>query len=1035
MPDASKYQKEIASTYAQGLATEHSYRPALKSFIESFNSNIEATNEPKRSKVGAPDFIVSKSNTPIGYIEAKDIDTNLNEIIKSEQLIRYREGLTNLILTNYLEFIWFRNGKDVMRESLGILDGKKIKPNDSEKVNQLIKDFLSTELPTVDNPKQLAKLMADKTQIIREVIRNSVLDEHDKGTLHEQMEAFREVLLRDLKEQEFADMYAQTIAYGLFAAKCHQDPSKPFTRENAGYMLPKTNPFLRNIFNYIAGPQLDEKVVWIVEDLVNLLNHTDMSSILKDFGKRTKKEDPVVHFYEDFLAEYDPKMREARGVYYTPESVVSYIVRSVDLILQKEFDIKEGLADKQKINWKLDDKPEITTHRLHILDPAVGTGTFLYFVFQEIYEKLAKNRGLWSGYVKDDLLPRVHGFELLMAPYSVAHMKLGIQLKETGYKFETDDRLSVYLTNSLEEGFIGKTRSAFDRWLLEEANSASRVKKDYPVMVVLGNPPYSGHSANKSKDEKGNLNLIGKLMQDYYLLNGKRIEEKNPKWLQDDYVKFIRFAQWRIERTGRGILAFITNHGYLDNPTFRGMRQQLLKTFDEIYILDLHGNAKKKEKTPSGGIDQNVFDIQQGVAIGIFTKKTDSKEYAKVFHADAWGLREEKNNFLEAHDIANTDWQEIKPVAPFYLFKPFDHSLSKGYHEFWKITDIFPLNSVGIVTARDHLTIQFTPEDVWKVVSDFASLPVEDARGKYKLGPDARDWKVEFAQKDLNRPKPIKNNIVPILYRPFDIRFTYFTGNSRGFHCMPRGEVMRNMILGENIALLTSRLTKGETFAHTQISENIVEVISMSPKTSNNSFVFPLYIYPSGTLKIETERKPNISEEFLKELKKIIGDDFTPEEILYYAYAVFHSPSYRETYREFLAIDFPRLPMPKDKKQFKSLASLGERLANLHLMKTTGKNLPNYPISGDNRVEIPRFVVSPSRRTSGRIYINKTQYFEPVSEEVWNFHIGGYQVCLKWLKDRKHRTLTNLELQHYRQIVANLEETIEVMKKIDETFK
>lgn len=619
------YVSAVRKALERGDATEHTHRPALKTLLESLKTGIAATNEPsRRTDVGAPDMIVCHGKVPVGYVETKDVGTDLQREAESEQLRRYRNGLPNLILTDYIEFHLYRNGELALKAALGSRDKKgKISGIDPRDCIELITEFLSATAKTVGKPRDLAKRLGDIAHIAREVILKAVTDEHEKGPLHAQMEAFREVLLQDLDPEDFADMYAQTIAYGLFAAKCSPKSRGAFTREGAAYLLPRTNPFLRKVFNHIAGPELDERVVWIVEELVSLLNHCDMAAILKDFGRRTRQDDPVVHFYEDFLSEYDPRMRESRGVYYTPEPVVSYIVRSVDLILQKEFGILDGLADSTKIRWRpKGDAEEIETHRLHVLDPALGTGTFLYFIIQEIYLRFQKNKGLWPGYVREHLLPRIHGFELLMAPYAVAHMKLGILLEETGYDFASDDRLGVYLTNSLEEAFKNKfeTRLPFADWLQEEANAASNIKRDYPVMVVLGNPPYSGHSANRSKDDSGAPTFIGKLLDSYYFVDGQPLGEGNPKWLQDDYVKFFRFAQDRIERTGRGILAFVTNHGYLDNPTFRGMRQSLMDTFDKIYILDLHGNARKQERTPEGGPDKNVFDIQQGVALAIMVK-------------------------------------------------------------------------------------------------------------------------------------------------------------------------------------------------------------------------------------------------------------------------------------------------------------------------------------------------------------------------------------------------------------------------------
>ena len=403
------------------------------------------------------------------------------------------------------------------------------------------------------------------------------------------MTAFQKTLLPGLDQAKFADMYAQTLAYGLFASRVNYsgDPVN-FNLRGAAEDIPRTNPFLRDLF-YHSRFDLGSRLTWMVESLVEVLRHSDMDSILAHFGRRTQQTDPVLHFYETFLSAYNPTLRETRGVYYTPEPVVKYIVRSVDHILKTRFDRPRGLADKDTL----------------ILDPALGTGTFLYFVIEQIKERFEGQRGLWKGYVEEHLLPRIFGFELLMAPYTVAHMNLSLQLKDAGYDFKEGERLGIYLTNSLEEGVKEKYESAFGGFIEEEANAAAEIKRDKPIMVVLGNPPYSGHSANKGE-------WIGKLVRDYYFVDGKPLGERNPKWLQDDYVKFIRFGQWRIEQTGEGVLAFITNHGYLDNPTFRGMRQQLLQTFSEIYILNLHGNSLKGEVTPEGNADENVFDIRTG---------------------------------------------------------------------------------------------------------------------------------------------------------------------------------------------------------------------------------------------------------------------------------------------------------------------------------------------------------------------------------------------------------------------------------------
>ncbi|MGB8598533.1 MAG: type ISP restriction/modification enzyme, partial [Burkholderiales bacterium] len=825
------YLQTLSAALKQGNATEHTHRPGLKKLVEDLAKGITATNEPKRRECGAPDYIVTRGVVPIGYIEAKDVDANLDEVESSEQLKRYRSSLRNLILTNYLEFRLYRNGEHVHTASLGKLQKNgvlKANTDEVEPLQRLLQNFYEGEVSSVSSPKELAQRMAMLARMVHDIILKAMEQSSDGDDLYGQYEAFKQVLIHELSPAEFADMYAQTISYGLFAARCNHQ-SGAFTRQSAGADLPKTNPFLRKLFNNIAGADLDDRIAWAVDDLAELLARADMAAVLQDFGRATKQEDPVVHFYETFLAAYDPRLRESRGVYYTPEPVVSYIVRSVDAILKRDFKLPAGLADQSKVKinnpQRLQDKENKKSktkasetrevHRVQILDPACGTGTFLHAVIAQIKQSFAGNAGMWPGYVAEHLLPRLFGFELLMAPYAVAHMKLGLQLKESGYDFASDERLKIFLTNTLEQAHEMTGLPLFTQWLADEAAAADAVKRDVPIMVVLGNPPYSGHSSNKGewiadllRGNDTTNSLMPEKTSNYFEADGAPLGERNPKWLNDDYVKFMRFAQWRIEQTGHGVLAFVTNHGYLDNPTFRGMRQSLLNSFDEIYLLDLHGNSKKKEKSPDGNKDDNVFDIQQGVAIGIFVKKPASAKavgrIAKTHHADLYGTRASKYAWLFEKDVTDTQWNKLVPQSPAYLFAQQDAVLLEEYERSWKITEAMPVNSVGIVTARDALTIHFTREDAWRTVQDFAKLPIETAREKYDLGKDARDWKVDFAQKDLKNSGPEQSHLMPMLYRPFDLRQTYYTGTTKGFHCMPRNEVMREMLI-DNLALITCR--------------------------------------------------------------------------------------------------------------------------------------------------------------------------------------------------------------------------------------
>ncbi len=735
MIEFNAYLKEIEKAFQSNLATEHTYRPFLQTFVESFDKDITAINEPKRRTFGAPDYVIRKREIPLGYIEAKDVGKDLDKLDKreKEQLKKYTDSLNNIIYTNYLDFRWYVRGEVVSTITLAEFDalGNLHPKADAEiQLTNLIKEFLQKEVPTVATPKELAKRMASITRLIRQTIEKALEDETTsrENTLHEQFESFKKTLLPNLDDKGFADLYSQTIAYGLFTARCF-DKAPPFTRQEAAYLVPKTNPFLRDTFDRIAGIHLDERIVWAVDDLAELLNRTDISAILQDFGKRTRQEDPVVHFYETFLAEYDPKMREMRGVYYTPEPVVSYIVRSVDKILQNDFGLPKGLADSSKL--------EDGSHRVLILDPATGTGTFLYNVIKTIFKRYERSKGMWDGYVSEHLLPRIFGFELLVAPYAVAHLKLGLLLEETGYKFDTDERLRIYLNNTLDFTALKEDADAFSAFINNEATAAREIQQDKPVMVILGNPPYSGHSANTGKWIndllRGSDSLNATATENYFMVDGEPLGERNPKWLNDDYVKFIRFSQWRIDQTGYGVLAFVTNHGYLDNPTFRGMRQSLMKTFDEIYILDLHGNSKKKERSPDGTTDQNVFDIMQGVSIGIFVKKQNASsiparptEPAKVFHKHLYGVREiwtenvnnekelsgGKYQWLANNDVSTTEWKEIEPNKPFYLFTPQDETLREEYQSGWKITEMMPTNNVGIVTSRDGFVFDFEEKEL-----------------------------------------------------------------------------------------------------------------------------------------------------------------------------------------------------------------------------------------------------------------------------------------------------------------------------------
>ncbi len=1044
MPSATDftiYRKTLQASLALGNATEHTHRPALQALLET-DGKVTAVNEPKHIECGAPDFVVILAgDNPLilGYVEAKDTGVSLADIDRESararadtdngrQFKRYRNALPNLILTNYTEFRWYVGGQCHRVANLNDPDGIK-------NVGLLLAEFLDRPPEPVADSEELARRMARLTHLIRDVVVAAFENGETSDNIRDLYDASLQVLVPDLTTDAFADMFAQALAYGLFAARVNhasQAGVGDFRRNDAAHLIPAANPFIRRIFGMMAGPDLNaEPFVSFVDDLTQLLARADMAAVFANFGSRAARQDPVMHFYERFLAAYDPALRERRGVYYTPEPVISYIVRSVDRLLKERFGCADGLADNATAEYEyLDaaDQPKIgKSHRVLVLDPACGTGSFLYAVIDHVRDhfKNAGNAGMWSGYVKEHLLPRLFGFELLMAPYAMAHLKLGMQLAAQdlpseqqatwAYEFGADERLGVFLTNSLEQA-EQQTQTMFGplRAITDEANAAAAIKRDLPIMVVIGNPPYSGHSANKGE-------WIANLVNDYKTVDGQPLGERNPKWLQDDYVKFIRFGQWRIQQTGAGVLAFVTNHGYLDNPTFRGMRQQLLDTFTDIYLLDLHGNSRTRESAPDGSVDENVFDIQQGVAIAIFVKEAGKPGPAKVRHADLWGTRDAKYASLSESDLLSTDWQTVEPEIPDYRFRPWDSQLEGEYRQWPKITEVMPLNSVGVVTGRDRVAIRWSSDEMSRAAHDFAFPANESMDG---------------------------NLVVPILYRPFDVRHTYY---SDSFITRRRQNVMRHLLPGDNLGLLSSRrIETQDAFDRIFVTESISDGHIVTQKEI--SYLYPLYTFPAeqqvaGGLYTAGDREPNLAPGFTDDVAQRTGltfipdgpgdlqETFGPEDVFHYIYAVFHSPTYRGRYNQFLRADFPRVPPPGNVTMFRELAGLGLRLVEAHLLRSEPVSATpvSFPVPGDNVVAAGHPKYAPGDADDdGRVYINTSQYFAGVAPPVWEFRIGGYQPMDKWLKDRRRRALSPYDdLEHYRRMAAAIAETIMQLSVID----
>ena len=1015
-----QYIEKVSTRLKSGISREHSYRGDLETLIRELVKGVEITNEPANvTDCGNPDYVITKGKIPIGYIEAKDIGKDLNGKQYKEQFDRYKKALDNLIITDYVWFQFFQNGELVHEIRIGEIEGNIIKPlsdNFSEFEN-LIKSFCTYIGQTIKSSKKLAEMMASKARLLQNILGRAITSDEEtqeNTSLREQYKTFKNILIHDLSPKGFADIYAQTLAYGMFAARLHDATLDDFSRYEAAELIPKSNPFLRKLFGYIAGPDIDERILRTVDNLADVFRATNVEQLLKNFGKATQTHDPIIHFYETFLAEYDPKLRKARGVWYTPEPVVNFIVRAVDDILKTEFDLPQGLADTTKTKIKVPvqgskKKQEIEVHKVQILDPATGTGTFLAEVVKFIYSKRFKAmQGAWSGYVDEHLIPRLNGFELLMASYSMAHLKLDMLLRDTGYKATKTQRFNIYLTNSLEEHHPD-TGTLFSNWLSTEANEANHIKRDTPVMCVIGNPPYAVSSTNKN-------DWIENLLSDYK----KNLNEKSYNSLSDDYVKFIRYGQYYIEKNGSGLLAYISNNSFIDGIVFRQMRKHLLECFDKTYIIDLHGNSKKKETCPDGSADQNVFDIMQGVSINLFIKtgKKRKNSLGEVLNFDLYGKRELKYEQLNNNNLDSLKWNKLDCIAPNYYFVSKDFGGQDSYEKGFSVDTLFPLNSVGIVTSRDAVLIALSKNELINQVESY-----------YDISPDT-------------------SLIKQIDYRVFDKQFIYYDTKLID---RARDKVMRHTLHSNTVLNVSKQAIKG--FNHIFVGDSPCDknyIASAGQFGAGNAF--PLYIYPESTeqktLEQTLKRIPNLNVDIVNQIAEQLGlvftnekedteNTFAPLDLLDYIYASLNSPTYREKYKEFLKIDFPKIPYPKDQETFWQLVKLGGEIRQIHLLESPNVEdyITGYPIDGNNtittKIAKKDWEITDKEKQLGRIWINAEQYFENIPLTAWEFYIGGYQPAQKWLKDRKERTLNFDDILHYQKIIVALSETDRLMKEID----
>lgn len=1027
---------------------EHTHRTALQNLLQAIKDNQDKQNkisikqEPNNDKEGrgAPDFLITKDFLTLGYIENKRVNANLDNIITSDQILKYTKLSPNIILTDYLRFILLSlNDKNEiiickevkicsLDEIKSIVKNQSLLDTKTQELNELFSIFFSK----IPNPINSALDFANHLSLRTRILKDELLLSSKNETLLSLFNTFKETLYKELSYEEFCDSFAQTLTYSLFLAKLNNDTAKEIDLNNAKKFIPKSFPLIRSMSGFLDDSFENlENIKWLLEEIINIINHIDITSIIKELNKTGEKDlfnrhtilsthkDPYLHFYETFLASYDPKLREVRGVYYTPAPVVIFIINAIDEALKQDFNHKKGLSEALDKN-------------ITLLDFATGTGTFLLEAFRKALEPISKNSVNYNPKV---LIDKFCGFEFLIAPYTIAHLKISQSFKEEfNSPLNDDESLKIALTNTLYSKSISKEQNDQNTLftlidLTKEFKKAQKIKEEQ-ILIITGNPPYSGASSNKGlyEDEikisyglepsKANLNNEQKKwISSYFKEKSKqntstfkaiyekhKLEnEKNSKVILDDYVKFIRFAQSKIDSQESGIFAFISNNSFLDNPTFRGMRYSLMQSFDKIYILNLHGDTRKKEKAPDGSKDDNVFDIMQGVSINIFIKQNSKAKNTNIYYHDLYGKRKDKYEFLYENDLNSIKWTLVKNNEPFYLFLPQNNDLLEEYNKGISVKDIFMLSSVGIASSKDAILISTNNKKLEQQVYNFYN---------------------EFDKKYIKE----------IAYKPFDTQKIYYDIKKVE---RPRIDIMEHFLGYENIGLIYDRGTNLKEISNLFISSKVID----KHLVGANSYVSPLYLYPTTrSKKFLKKENPNFNEEnftskienfkesfrtFIDELYK---EKFSPEDILGYIYAVLFHKIYREKYLDFLKIDFPKIPFTKDKNTFKNLSKLGLKLVNLHLLKNDELDF-NVGEALFKDIKNKNFKIQKIKYNKDvkELFINESLYFNKVSPEIYEFKIGGYAVLDKYLKSHKEE---DIDHKHFTLIIQTLDETLKIQDEI-----
>lgn len=1011
-----KYLHKIAEIQARDDHREESFYPAVADLMVDFansirNKKISVTILPKKTEAGNPDFrIWDGNNKVVGYIEAKVPGTDLDKIEDSEQLQRYFETFPNVILTDFYEFRLYRNNKMLEKVSIGRhFIAKKLKTvppvENQADIARLLEKFFDFSLPRQFTAEGLAVELAKRTRFLRdEIVSVELQNNSKKNYIRGFYNAFKKYLIAGLQETEFADLYSQTITYGMFAARTRAE--KKFNRELAVKYIPQTIGILRDVFEFISLGQLPQQMEVIIDDIAEVLSTSDATKLLNDFYKQGKGSDPIIHFYETFLDKYDPSTREKRGVYYTPESVVQYIVNSVDEVLKNIFK-KTGFADTS----------------VKMLDPAAGTLTFLAEATKKAIQTFVDyfGGGDKNGFIKEHILKNFYGFELMMSPYTVAHLKMSYLLQEEGYIFTEDDRFQLYLTNTLNAKITDMPELPGLSSLAEEAGQANKIRKDTPILAIIGNPPYSIASYNKSEFET-------ELMKHY---KKDVTDERNIQILSDDYIKFIRYCHWKIEKSGSGIIGLITKNTYLNIAAAKGLRKQLLLTFDTIYILNLHG--KLYEKTPDGRKDQNVFDIRVGTAIMFLVKKQTGEKtsYGKLFYKDLYGERDVKYDYLTKNNLFSTFGKEdeLEIDKDFFFFEPKKYGDKKLYNKFWSIEEIFGVKNTGVETRKDYIVLHDNIEGIKSVVRNFNVLDLSALQSAYRTH-DTRDWKLHKAKDDIQNHFN-SDLFCEYTFKPFWKKYTFYTGTTRGFMGTPAKSVSLQFFKKNNIGMVLSKRYYDKEFTNCFVTENVTDRNFLGFQ----SYIFPLRLYKQNGDAFNGNGKhknqvSNINPKIEALLENAYNKKGITEPIFYYIYAILHSNTYRTSFPELLKTNYPKIPFTGRWSDFQNLSDLGKELVDLHLLNSEKLNKPQVKFQGkgEGRIDRPTFI-----EKENVIKINDNQYFENINKKLWEYKIGKNQILKQWL--RRKEKIEWKDAVEFCRIATAIYETFKTIKLIDTIYQ